>query len=141
LGFLGAQAGGGEHRALAVGEPITAENVPVDAAVTVTPPDASPMELKADPGGTVRFPGTQRVGVYAVEAPDRPRRFYAVNLLDPQDSRIEPQKEIHFSSVTVEAQDRAVQRANVPLWPLLVFAALILVCIEWLAYNLKVSLR
>jgi hypothetical protein len=33
-----------------------------------------------------------------------------------------------------------VQRANVPLWPLLVLAALVLVCLEWLAYNLKVRI-
>jgi hypothetical protein len=66
-----------------------------------------------------------------------PTRCYAVNLLEAEESRIEPRKEIQFSSVTVAAEEQTVQRANVPLWPWLVLAALVLVCLEWLAYNLK----
>jgi hypothetical protein len=115
LGYLGAQAGGGEHRGLKVGEPISMENVLAGAMVTVTRPDASRVELSPDPSAAVRFPGTQRVGVYAVEAPDRPKQFYAVNLLDGEESRIEPQKEVPFSSVTIAAEKGDVQRANVPL--------------------------
>lgn len=140
LGYLGAQAGGGEHRGLMVGEPIAVENVPAGATVTVTRPDASKVELNPDPSAAVRFPGTQRVGVYGVEIPEQPKQFYAVNLLDAEESRIEPQKEISFSSVTIAAEQGDVQRANVPLWPVLVFAALVLACIEWLAYNSRVRI-
>ena len=140
LAFLGAQAGGGEQRKLDVGEPINVEDVPANAVVTVTRPDASRVELKPDPAGTVRFPGTQRVGIYTVSAPDLPTRAYAVNLLDAAESRIEPQKEISFSTVTVAAQEGAVRRANVPLWPWLVFGALLLACLEWLAYNRRVRI-
>ena len=70
----------------------------------------------------------------------RASRLYVVNLLDADESRIEPQKEIQFSSVAVAAQEETVQRANVPLWPLLVLVALVLVCLEWLAYNLRVRI-
>jgi hypothetical protein len=42
--------------------------------------------------------------------------------------------------VAVAAQEQMIQRANVPLWPPLVLAALVLVCLEWLAYNLKVRI-
>ena len=38
------------------------------------------------------------------------------------------------------AQEQAVQLANVPVWPVLVLAALALVCIEWLIYNLRVKI-
>lgn len=140
LGYLGAQAGGGERHGLKVGEPITVENVAAGATVTVTRPDASTAELNPDPSGAVRFPGTQRVGVYTVEVPGQPKQFYAVNLLDAEESRIEPQKEISFSRVTIAAQEGPVQRANVPLWPALVLAALVLACVEWLAYNLRVRI-
>jgi hypothetical protein len=140
LGYLGAQAGTGERHGLKVDEPIAMENVPVEATAKVTRPDGSTDELSPDPSGAVRFPGTQRVGVYSVEVPGQPKQFYAVNLLDAEESRIEPQKEISFSSVTVAAQAGEVQRANVPLWPLLVLAALVLACIEWLAYNLRVRI-
>ncbi|MBN1507377.1 MAG: VWA domain-containing protein [Sedimentisphaerales bacterium] len=140
MGFLGAQAGGGVHRGLEVGESITMENVPAETTVTVTRPDAGKLDLRPDPGGSIRFPGTQRAGVYTVEVPMQPKLFYAVNLLDAEESRIEPQKEVTLSGVTVSAEQGAVQRANVPLWPALVFAALVLACLEWLAYNLRVRI-
>lgn len=140
VSFLGAQAGSSGRHELAVGEPISIESVPAEVTATVTQPDTAQVQLTPDPSGTIRFPGTQRVGVYTLEVPDQPRRLYAVNLLDPEESRIEPQGEIKFSSVTVAAQDQVVQRANVPLWPLLVLAALALVCLEWLAYNLRVRI-
>jgi hypothetical protein len=174
LSFLGAQVGSGGRHELAVGEPITLEGVPAGTALTVTRPDATRTELTPDPGGTVRFPATHRVGVYALQTagsrveaasgspthnsalgvPVSPSnrgseahdtgtpvtRLYAVNLLDPEESRIEPRQEVKFSSVAVQAEDRMVQRANVPLWPLLVLAALMFVCLEWLAYNLRVRI-
>jgi len=114
--------------------------VPAETVVTLTRPDSTTVELQPDPGGTVRFPGTQRVGVYTVQTPGQPGQRYAVNLLDAEESRIEPQDQIKFSSVAVAAQEQMVQRANVPLWPLLVLAALVVVCLEWLAYNLKVRI-
>ncbi|MHC4517651.1 MAG: vWA domain-containing protein [Planctomycetota bacterium] len=140
LNFLAAQVGGGEQRDLAVANPITIDDVPSDATVTITRPDASEVGVQPDPGGTVRFPGTYQVGVYGVDVPDHPTRFYAVNMLDEEESRIEPRQEITFSSVTVAAQEQGVERANVPLWPLLVLIALVLACVEWVAYNLKVRI-
>ena len=140
VSFLGAQVGSSGRHELAVGEPIAIENVPAGTILTLTRPEDAKVELTPNPSGTVRFAATQRVGVYAVEGPDQPRRLYAVNLLDAEESRIEPQDEIKFSSVTIAAQEQLLQRANVPLWPLLVLAALALVCLEWLAYNLRVRI-
>jgi hypothetical protein len=140
VSFLGAQVGSGGRHELAVGEPIAIESVPAESVLTVTRPDDTKVELTPDPSGTVRFPGTHSVGVYTVEAPSQPGRLYAVNLLDAEESCIEPQDQIKFSSVTVAAQEQMVQRANVPLWPLLVLVALLLVCLEWLAYNLRVRI-
>jgi hypothetical protein len=61
-------------------------------------------------------------------------------MLDADESRIEPQEAIEFSSVSIAAEGGAVQRANVPLWPALVLAALVIACLEWLAYNAKVKI-
>ncbi len=125
LNYLAAQRGSGRQQELAVAEPIVIEDVQVEGDVTVVRPDASKAQLQPDPGRTVRFPGTYRVGVYAVDVPDEPRRFYAVNLVDAEESRIEPRDEVEFESVTVLAQRQGVQRANVPLWPTLVLVALV----------------
>jgi len=140
LGYLGAQAGGERQHERCVGEPITIEGMSAQAVFTVTCPDGAKVEVKPDPSGTVRFPGTHRVGVYAVGTADQPSQFYAVNLLEPQESRIEPRAKIELAGVELAAQEQGVQRANMPLWPLLVLAALVLVCVEWLAYNLKIRI-
>ncbi|MEN6575549.1 MAG: VWA domain-containing protein [Phycisphaerales bacterium] len=137
LSFLGAQVGDERRHELAVGEPITVENVSGEAVFVVACPDGSEVEVKPDPSGTVRFPGTYRVGVYTARTPGEPPRFYAVNLLEPGESRIEPKDKIELAGMAISAQGQEVQRANVPLWPLLALAALVFVCIEWLAYNLK----
>ena len=140
LNFLAAQVGGDEERDLAVADPITIDAMSPEATVTVTRPDASEVDVQPDPGGTMRFPGTYHVGVYAVDVPDQATRFYAVNMLDEEESDIDPRPEIAFSSVTIEAEEQGVARANVPLWPMLVLIALVLACVEWVAYNLKVRI-
>lgn len=140
MGYLGAQIDGSRRHDRAVGEPISIDNVSADAAFTVACPGGVRVDVRSDPGGTVRFPGTHRVGVYAVETADRAPQLYAVNLLAGEESRIEPQESIEVSGVTVAAQEQGVQRANIPLWPLLAVAALVLVCVEWLAYNLKIRM-
>jgi len=140
LNFLGAQLGGAEPRELQVGQPIRIADVPAESVATIVRPDGSGVQVKPDADGTVRFPATQRVGVYAVDIPGRPARFYAVNLTDEKESWIEPQQEMRFSGTTVAAAAQTVQRANVPLWPLLVLIALLLACLEWLVYNRKVRI-
>jgi len=139
LSFLATQEGTEQHE-LGVAEPIALDDVPAETTVTVTGPDGPPVELQSGSSGMVRFPGTYRVGIYAVEVPNEAQRFYAVNLLDPEESRLEPREKIVLSSTTVAAQGEAVARANVPLWPFLVLAALVLACVEWVAYNLKVRI-
>ncbi|NLZ05397.1 MAG: VWA domain-containing protein [Phycisphaerae bacterium] len=137
LSYLAAQQGGGGPHELAVAEPIVIDDVAAGGEVAVTLPDASTVQVAPDPGGTARFPGTYRVGLYAVDVPEEPRRFYAVNLADENESRIEPGDEMTFETMTVSAQPQGVQRANVPLWPALVLTALVLACVEWLIYNKK----
>ncbi len=138
LNYLAVQMNGADEYELEVAEPIVVEDVPTGVVVTIKAPQAAGVEVRPDPSRTVRFSGTYRVGVYDVEVPDEAARFYAVNLLSPEESRIEPKKEIAFSGVQVTSQEEGVQRANVPLWPILILIALVLVCIEWLIYNLRV---
>ncbi len=140
LNYLSVQQGSGRQRELAVSEPIVIEDVRAEGEVTVVLPDGSEVQVAPDPGRTVRFPGTHRVGVYAVELPGEARRFYAMNLADAEESRIEPRDAVAFESVTVAAQGEGVQRANVPLWPALVLAALVVACVEWVVYNKKVRI-
>jgi hypothetical protein len=140
MNFLAAQVDGGERRDLNIADPITIDDLPGETIVTVTRPDASKAEVAPGPGRTARFPGTSRVGVYAVEIPGEATRFYAVNLLDEAESDIEPRDEMALSSSTVTAEARSIERANVPLWPALALIALIVACVEWVVYNSKVRI-
>ena len=138
--FLGMQAGQNQETNLRVGQPIIVEGLRPETLAEVSGPGFSGNKINANAAGTIRFPGIDRVGVYGLKVPDQPLRLFAVNLLDAQESNIEPMREIILSGQPVQAQDDPVSRSNLPLWPFLVAIALVLACIEWLIYNSKVRI-
>ena len=103
------------------------------------PPGLRPA-VTADHAGTLRLPATARAGVYRLEVLDRPDRFFAVNLLDRQESHIEPLPSVQLTGRVVEAQQSLVQKANVPVWPGFILRALLLVVVEWIVYNAKMRI-
>jgi len=138
--FLGMQVGRKQELNLEVGQPIIVEGLKPEISARINGPDFSGMEIKSNSSGSIRFPGTSRVGVYNLSVPAGAIRLFAINLLDTQESNIEPLREIVFAGQPVEAQERALSRANLPLWPFLVGLALVLACLEWLIYNPKVRI-
>ena len=144
--FLGMQLGGGQDMNLNVGEPIVVEGLDGQITARIDGPDFSRVRDGQAPGkeivssvsGSLRYPGTDRAGTYRLSIGEQPDKFFAVNLLDPKESNIEPVREIVLSGQTVQAEQRDVSRANFPLWPFLVGLALVLVCVEWIIYNYKV---
>jgi hypothetical protein len=106
-------------------------------------------DLTADGSGVYRFAGTHRVGVYSLTGPGvaaaaggagEGSRQFAVNLLDPAESDIQPARQIVLSGSTVAAQPTVVAAGNQALWPWLVLIGLALVCLEWVVYNWRVRL-
>jgi len=137
--FLGMETGRERQGDLAVGEAITVRAGGAKEA-RITRPNGQIETVSADPSGTFRYPRTDRTGVYRVDVPGRRPEAYAVNLLDENESFVEPSREILLASTKVEAKAGGPQRANQELWPYLALAALALVCVEWLVYNSKVRL-
>ena len=145
-GFLGMEVGQNQQTNLKVGQPIVVEGLSAEIAPGGAPrrtaridgPDFSGTEIKSNSAGSIRFPGTSRVGVYNLSVPEQPNRLFAVNLLNSQESNIEPQRELVFSGQPVKAQKSTLSRANLPLWPFLVVLTLVLASLEWLIYNFKV---
>lgn len=137
--FLGMQAGQSQEANLLVGQPIIVEGLQPGILAEVSGPGFSGKEIKANAAGTIRFPGIDRAGVYSLKVPEKPLRLFAVNLLDLQESNIEPVREIILSGQSVQARDNPPGRSNLPLWPILVGIALVLACLEWLVYNSKVG--
>lgn len=140
LAFLGAQSGQAQEAQLTVGDPMVAQGQEAGARATVWGPHGLRQEVTADQAGTLRLPATARAGVYRLEVLDRPDRFFAVNLLDRQESHIEPLPSVQLTGRVVEAQQSLVQKANVPVWPGLILLALLLVVVEWIVYNAKMRI-
>ncbi len=138
--FLGTQLGSDQEANLQVGQPIVVDGLQGEIAAKIDGPDLPGVEVKSSPAGSIRYPGTDRVGPYSLSVPDQPVRMFAVNLLDGDESNVEPRRELILSGSQVQAQERALSRSNLPLWPFLVGLALLLVCLEWLVYNLKVRI-
>jgi len=138
--FLGMQAGQNQETNLKVGQPIIIEGLSPETPAEVSGPGLSGNEIKANASGTIRFPGIDKVGVYGLNVPDQPLRLFAVNLLDLQESNIEPMREIILSGQPIQAQDNPISRSNLPLWPFLAGIVLVLALLEWLIYNSKVRI-
>ena len=140
LAFLGAQSGQAQEAQLTVGDPMVAQGQEAGTRATVWGPHDLRQELTVDQAGTLRLPSTARAGVYRLELSNRADRFFAVNLMDRQESDIAPMPKVQLTGRVVEAEQSLVQKANVPVWPALVLLALLLVVGEWIVYNSKMRI-
>jgi hypothetical protein len=140
VSFLGAQAGQEQTSVVKIGDPIIVDGLPPETVVKVSGPGFADKEVKASGSGSVRFPEVERAGPYVLNVAGRPARLFAANLLDEQESDIAPAKVISLSGTEIAASEKPAQRANLPLWPFLVAAALVVCCVEWWVYNSKMRL-
>jgi hypothetical protein len=116
-------------------------------AKTLRPDVAVPQIQVTDPSGKTEtlsrgtrpdfsYGDTNRVGVYRVAWNGAWQRSFAINLLDSDESNIEPRTSIHVGAELVAAgQERRQPRE---LWKWLVLAALALLLMEWYIYNRRV---
>jgi len=63
-------------------------------------------------------------------------RHFAVNLLDPNESNIEPRTEIKIGGEEVAAGQERRQPREV--WKWIALAALVLLLVEWYVYNKRI---
>jgi hypothetical protein len=138
--FLGMQVGQNQQSNLQVGDPIIVEGLNPQISARISGPELPETEVETSSAGVIRYANTSRVGVYSVNVPEQPVRLFAVNLLDAQESNIQPVREIVLPGQRITAEEKAVSRANLPLWPYLVCLALILALLEWLIYTFKVRI-
>jgi hypothetical protein len=104
--------------------------------ITVEDPDGKRAELERLVNRTdFDFQGTEKVGVYAAEWKDGGRRF-AVNLLDAEESNLQPRDSIRIGDNVVTAT--APQTRTRELWKWAVVAGLLFLLLEWYIYNKRV---
>jgi len=95
---------------------------------------AETLERKGRPDFS--FGNTERVGVYEVRWDGKPQRNFAVNLLDADESNIDPRTEIHIGQDSIKAgESRGTPRDT---WKWVALGALVLLLLEWYIYNRRV---
>jgi hypothetical protein len=101
-------------------------------------PDGSgkPQSLKRGTRPDFSYGDTEHVGVYEVRWAGKPQRNFAVNLLDADESNIEPRMEIQIGQDSIKAgKARGTPRDT---WKWVALGALGLLLLEWYVYNRRV---
>lgn len=105
------------------------------AKVTVTKPDGTTVVLERQTRADFPFGDTDLPGVYRAAWEGGGREF-AVNLLDDNESNLQPRAGIRLGAALVKAGETEKQPRE--LWKWLVVAALGVVLVEWYVYNKRV---
>lgn len=103
--------------------------------IKVTDPRNQSTTLERGSRADFAYGATDRVGSYTASWDGGVRRF-AVNLLDADESNIEPRPSVQLGSESI--QSSATRRQPRELWKWAILAALGLLLLEWYVYNRRV---
>ena len=105
------------------------------AEIRVVDPAGKATKLDRGTRAEFAYGATDRVGVYRAEWKDGGRRF-AINLLDADESNIEPRPAVQIGAEQVRAEE--THRQPRELWKWAVLAGLGFLLLEWYVYNRRV---
>lgn len=100
--------------------------------VEVTDPGRGRKDIKRSTGLDFTYPYTEQQGVYQVTWPGGGRAF-AVNLLDADESNIQPRDEITLGDQAIAADLERL--TSYDTWKWVALAALVLLLVEWAIYH------
>jgi hypothetical protein len=103
--------------------------------IEVRDPAGSREAVARGVAGEFSYKNTEHVGVYQVQWPGGQRQF-AVNLLDADESNVQPRDEIRIGEQRLAS--RASARQTYDTWKWLVLVALALLVLEWAVYHRRV---
>jgi Ca-activated chloride channel family protein len=122
---------------LSPGAPVTVRFIQNADEAVVTGPDGQKTTLNPD-GSEAVFADTLEPGLYRVDLRKGGQTLkseeFAVNLFDPNESRIEPQQNITIGATTV-SQGRREETARREFWPWVAGIGLALLMLEWWLYR------
>lgn len=114
------------------------------------PGDATSAELRAPDGSRRTIPVKdgravylgERAGFYELTTSseaDAPTTMFAANLIDPDESEIEPVKELAIAGRKAGALDGFEAGVRRELWLYLLLAVVIVSCLEWVTYHRRIT--
>jgi von Willebrand factor type A domain/Aerotolerance regulator N-terminal len=104
--------------------------------VTIPGEGAAPQLVQRTPQGQFAVTNTERLGVYTAKW-DGGEQTFAVNLLDAEESNIEPREAVQVGATSLPAgPSRGQPRETWKWWAL---AALLLLALEWIFYHRRYS--
>jgi hypothetical protein len=118
------------------GEPIVLRPEAGVKWLKVVPPRGQPAKLERGRRPDFTFGDTEELGVYQVIRDDGGERGFAVNLLDANESNIEPRPELRFGAERITAGRE--RRQPLELWKWIILLALISLIVEWYVYNRRI---
>jgi hypothetical protein len=99
------------------------------------PAAVKPAEVKKSPQGDFGFKDTEKVGVYRARW-DGGERDFAVNLLDPEESNLQPRDEVTIGNTKLK--ENATRGQVHDTWKWGVVGALALLLLEWALYYRRI---
>jgi hypothetical protein len=136
LYVLGSVSEADRERSVQAGEPMLLRPEADVKTLTITPPQGSPRKLERGGRPEFIYDATDQLGVYKVARDDGVVRHFAVNLLDSNESNIEPRTDIKIGTDDVAAGQ--ARRQPRELWKWLALGALVLLLVEWYIYNRRI---
>jgi len=118
--------------------PVTVQTWPGADQVTITAPDQQTVTV-APPFPAAPFAQTNTIGIYQVVQQVHgqvKRGAFAVNLFDPQQSRLAPASQLPVAhSSDFSPGNNAVPRVLREIWPWIAALLLLILCIEWWLFS------
>jgi hypothetical protein len=127
---------------LHAGDPLEVRLRPGVESAEVVLPDGTRETIDLDANGRLYYAPLSQLGVYEVRdaGADEAKR-YAVNLLDEEESDLEPETDLQLAGGDVPDLSRSgASRPNRHFWPYLALSGMAFLMVEWYVYNRKVQI-
>ena len=127
------------------GEPVVLRPEAGFSFIEITTPAKQTVQIKRKDRNEIVYADTEQLGIYRYQIGmtadakelDSLQRGFAVNLLDPNESNIEPRETIHIGGEPVKTGAEMSQPREIWKWILLIVVLLLM--LEWLVYHRRIS--
>jgi hypothetical protein len=133
----GRTGSGGEN--VRPGMPVNLESPSGQTTLNIISPTGGKTELKSGKLGKLSFTETGELGIYRVQSGGKAIDQFAVNLFDPGESDIRPNRSPSIKVGDVEVKGEGVwQAARKEIWKTMVLVGLAVLLVEWYIYNRRI---